>query len=182
MPLLLVGGVLLALIVRFVLATRIVTPWIMVDELIYSELAKSFADGGDFLLREFPGSLQRRVPGGDLARMVRRIGRDVLRARSSHQRSADGAGRSPRLSLGQAAHGSGVRPLAAVLVLLMPSLIYTGMLMTENAFFLAFVSTASRSPSALERPTLLHQAFVLVAIGLTCAVRFQALVLVPSTW
>ena len=43
---------LLALIVRLVLADRIVTPWIMIDELIYSELAKNFADRGDFLLRD----------------------------------------------------------------------------------------------------------------------------------
>src|SRR5262249_54100429 len=37
--------------IRYALARRIVAPWIMVDELIYSELAKSFADGGRFLLR-----------------------------------------------------------------------------------------------------------------------------------
>ena len=34
------------------LTRRAVAPWIMVDELIYSELAKSFADGGHFLVRE----------------------------------------------------------------------------------------------------------------------------------
>ncbi len=34
---------------RIVLARRIVAPWIMVDELIYSELAKSFAANGHFL-------------------------------------------------------------------------------------------------------------------------------------
>ena len=71
--------------------------------------------------------------------------------------------------------------LAAALVLLMPSLIYTGMLMTENAFFPAFVTACFAIALTLERPTLLRQALALVAIGLTCAVRPQALVLVPST-
>jgi hypothetical protein len=33
------------------LARRVVAPWIMVDELIYSELAKSFAATGHFLVR-----------------------------------------------------------------------------------------------------------------------------------
>ncbi len=38
--------------IRYVLARRAVAPWIMVDELIYSELAKSFAGSGHFLVRE----------------------------------------------------------------------------------------------------------------------------------
>jgi len=38
--------------VRFLLARRMVAPWIMVDELIYSELAKSFAADGRFLIRD----------------------------------------------------------------------------------------------------------------------------------
>ena len=36
------------------LARRMVAPWIMVDELIYSELAKSFAAHGHFLVRGVP--------------------------------------------------------------------------------------------------------------------------------
>src|SRR4029078_2897285 len=40
--------------VRLWLAWRVPTPWIMVDELIYSELAKSFAAGGHFLFRGHP--------------------------------------------------------------------------------------------------------------------------------
>jgi hypothetical protein len=36
---------------RYLLSRRIVAPWIMVDELIYSELAKSFAASGEFLVR-----------------------------------------------------------------------------------------------------------------------------------
>ncbi len=31
-----------------------VAPWIMIDELVYSELAKSFAAHGQFLLRGVP--------------------------------------------------------------------------------------------------------------------------------
>ena len=47
------GGIVLAsAIVRYAFARRMPAPWIMVDELIYSELAKSFASTGEFLLRE----------------------------------------------------------------------------------------------------------------------------------
>ena len=37
--------------IRFVLARGMVAPWIMVDELVYSELAKSFAANGHFEIR-----------------------------------------------------------------------------------------------------------------------------------
>ena len=37
--------------IRIALGRRMVAPWIMVDELIYSELAKSFAEHGRFLVR-----------------------------------------------------------------------------------------------------------------------------------
>ena len=37
--------------IRFVLARGMVAPWIMVDELVYSELAKSFAASGHFEIR-----------------------------------------------------------------------------------------------------------------------------------
>src|SRR5919204_4114274 len=41
-------------LVRIVLARRVVAPWIFVDELIYSELAKSFAASGSFAIRGVP--------------------------------------------------------------------------------------------------------------------------------
>ena len=42
---------------RIWLAGRIVTPWIMVDELVYSEMAKSFASSGHFLIRDAPSDV-----------------------------------------------------------------------------------------------------------------------------
>jgi hypothetical protein len=67
--------------------------------------------------------------------------------------------------------------LAAVLILLMPSLTYSGMLMTENAFFTAFVTACFAIAVTLERPTVLHQFLALAAIGFTSTVRPQGLVL-----
>ena len=48
----LVGLVALSTAIRYAFARQIVAPWIMVDELIYSELAKSFAASGHFLVRD----------------------------------------------------------------------------------------------------------------------------------
>ena len=46
--------VVVSVAVRVALARRMVAPWIMVDELVYSELAKSFAAHGQFLVRGVP--------------------------------------------------------------------------------------------------------------------------------
>src|SRR5260370_25259687 len=47
----LAGIVVVSAAVRFVLARRVVAPGIMVDELIYTDLARSFASTGHFLVR-----------------------------------------------------------------------------------------------------------------------------------
>jgi hypothetical protein len=54
----LAGLVVLSAVARALIARQIETPWIMVDELIYSELAKSFAERGELLVRDLPS--QRR--------------------------------------------------------------------------------------------------------------------------
>ena len=41
-------------LVRFAFARHMVGPWIMIDEIVYSELAKSFAAHGHFLVRGVP--------------------------------------------------------------------------------------------------------------------------------
>ena len=174
------GVLLLALVVRLVLADRIVTPWIMIDELIYSELAKNFADRGDFVLRDAasnfyniaypvliaPAWLAESIETAyGLARMINVVVM-VLAA-------------VPVYFWGKRLMPASYALLAAILVLLMPPLIYTGMLMTENAFLPAIVSACFAIALALEGPTLRRQALALGAIAVTCAVRPQGLVLVP---
>ena len=68
--------------------------------------------------------------------------------------------------------------MAVALTLLLPSFVYTGMLMTENAFLPAFVLAAFAFATALERPTLLRQGLAFAAILLAVLVRLQGLVLV----
>jgi hypothetical protein len=179
-PLIFAGVVLMAMVVRLVLARRIVTPWIMVDELIHSDLAKSFADGGNFQLR-------------DAASPLNNLAYPALIAPAWIAQSVETAygfakainvlvmvlAAIPVFFWGKRLMSQGYALLATVLVLLMPSYLYTGMLMTENAFFTAFVSACFVIAVTLERPTLLRQALVLVAIGIVVAVRPQGLVLLP---
>ncbi len=70
--------------------------------------------------------------------------------------------------------------LAAGLTLAMPSMAYSGTIMTENAFVLFFALAAYAIALAVERPTILNQGFVLVALALAAGTRAQAVVLVVA--
>jgi hypothetical protein len=178
--LMLVGALLLAFVVRVVLARKVVTPWIMVDELIYSELAKSFADHGDFLLRDSPSPIYN-VAYPALIAPAWLAG--SIETAYGFARAINAAlmvlAAVPVFFWGKRLMSPSYALLPAFLVLLMPSQLYSGMLMTENAFFPTFLLAAFAIALTLERPTLLRQTLVLGAIGLACAVRAQGLVLLP---
>ena len=170
--------VVVSIVARAWLARKIATPWIMTDELLYSEMAKSFASTGHFLIRGAPSGIGNVAYPGlispawffhpmsttyGLAKTINAVAMTVtvvplyLWARRLV---------SLRYAL-----------VAVGLALLMPSFIYTGMLMTENAFLPAFILAAFAFALALERPTLLHQLFAFGTILLATAVRYQGLVL-----
>lgn len=169
---------LVSILVRVWLGRKIVTPWIMVDELIYSELAKSFSSSGHLLVRGGPNNLKSVVypvvispawfAGSiattyTIAKAINAVLMTLVALPVYFWTS--------RLTS---------RPWALVataLTLMMPSLIYTGTLMTETAFFPAFVFASFAIATALERPTILRQVFALAAIALACAVRVQGLIL-----
>ena len=179
-PLVLAGAILLAFVVRVILAQRIVTPWIMIDELIYSELAKSFADQGQFLLRDAPSPFRNVAYPALIAPawLAGPVETAYVLAKAINSALMVLVA-LPVYLWGKRLMAPAYALLAVLFVLLMPSLLYSGMLMTENAFFLAFVSSAFAIALTLERPTLPRQALVLVLVGFACFVRFQALVLFP---
>ena len=140
--------------IRYALARRIVTPWIMVDELIYSELAKSLADGGRFLLRGehtaaygfvYPAllapawALFDAIPQAYAA--AKAINSFVVSLSAIPAYLLARRVLSPYYALG-----------AAVLVMAVPTLLYSGMLMTENAFYPAFLLAALAMCMWLEHP------------------------------
>jgi hypothetical protein len=178
LALVLSGGFLLAIAVRYLLARQIVTPWIMADELVYSEMAKNFADSGEFLLRETPSPLNNvayptLISPAWLAQPMETV---YGLAQFINVLVMSLAAVVVYL-WGRRLMSAGWALLAAGLVLIMPTLLYTGMLMTENAFFTAFTASSFAIALALERPTLLRQVLPLAAIGLTFFVRPQGLVL-----
>jgi hypothetical protein len=168
--------------IHIALAHRVVTPWIMVDELVYSELAKSLAANGHFLVRGVPSNGYGFVypaliaPAFRLFASVPRayaVAKDInavvmsLAAVPAYLLARRLVARVPAL-------------VAAALSLAIPSLLYTGMLMTENAFYPLFLLTALVLVLTLERPTALRQLLLLVLCGVGFATRAQAIAFVPA--
>jgi hypothetical protein len=173
------GGMLLvAVVARVWLSRKIPTPWIMIDELVYSEMAKSFATSGHFLVRDAPVSLNNVVYPALIspAWLAHPIGTTYGLAKAINV-IAMTATAIPLYLWARRIVAPVFALLTVALTLLMPSFIYTGMLMTENAFLPAFVLAAFLFALVLERPTLVRQAAAFAAILLAIAIRYQGLVL-----
>ncbi len=177
---LLAGGALLLIVaVRIWMAGNIVTPWILLDELIYGEMARSFAESGDLLVRG--------VPAGTPA-VLYPVAISPAWLVTDTIPHAYGLAKAINVVVMTAVvvpvwfwARRLVPPLwalaAVALVLVMPSMLYTGVLMSENAFFPLFVASAFAMAAALERPAVWRQAVVFVPVGLAIGVRVQAIVL-----
>jgi len=174
---------LLAAVVHYLLARRVTAPWIFTDELIYSELAKSLADTGHFLVRGqtadvftlypvliAPAYLAKSVATAyGIAKVINVVVMTLAAV--------------PVYLWGRRLVSPGHALLATALTLLLPGFLYTGMLMTENAYFPAFLLAVFMLALALERPTAIRQVLVLAAVALAAGIRVQGVVLglvVPS--
>ncbi len=168
--------------VRIALAHRVVTPWIMVDELVYSELAKSFAAHGHFLVRGVPSNGYGFVYPALIAPAFRLFG-SVPRAYAVAKdinAVVMSLAAVPAYLLARRLVAPVPALVAAALSLAIPSLLYTGMLMTENAFYPLFLLTMLVLVMTLERPTALRQLLLLALCGLGFATRAQAIAFVPA--
>jgi len=174
--------VVLSTLVRFLLSRRIAAPWIMVDELIYSELAKSFASTGHFLIRgEHHGAYGFVYPVLIApAWKVFSAVPDAYAAAKAFGSLAMSLVAVPTYFLARRVLAPVPSLLAAVLAVVVPSMAYTGTLMTETVFYPLFVCVALALVLALERPTAVRQLVLLGVCLLAYLTRTQAVVLVPA--
>jgi hypothetical protein len=163
--------------IRLALAKPHPAPWVLPDELIYANLAESFATTGSFALRESPG-LQGYGPGYPLLIAPAYVVFDNL----AHAYAAAKAINALVMSLTAIPVYLIARRLvpvrlalvAAALALAIPSLLYTGTILTENAFYPTFAAAAFGMFAALERPTPWRQVAALALIGVAFVIRAQA--------
>jgi glycosyltransferase involved in cell wall biosynthesis len=178
----LTGLVVFSAVFRYGLSRRVVAPWIMVDELIYSELAKSFADTGHFLIRDVDQGAYGVVYPLLIAPAWKLFGAvpDAYAAAKTIGAVLMSLAAIPAYFLGRRVLAPLPSLLVAVLTVAVPSLMYTGTLMTETVFYPLFICATLALVLALERPTNQRQ-LVLLAVCLFCFLtRSQAVALVPA--
>jgi Dolichyl-phosphate-mannose-protein mannosyltransferase len=179
----LVGGLFaLSFVYRFVYAIRDPVPWIFQDELAYSELAKAFGETGAFAIRGVEGT------GGFAVLYPLLIAPaywlfdsipdayDALRVINCALMSSTVV---PVYLIARRLVPRYLALLAAALSVALPSLTYTGTVMTENAFYPLVALWALTLIRALEHPTVLRQLLVFAVFGLAFLARVHAVVLLP---
>ncbi len=178
----LAGLVVFSSVFRYGLSRRVVAPWIMVDELIYSELAKSFASTGHFLVRDVHHGAYPVVYPLLIAPAWRVFGSaaDAYAAAKTIGSVAMSLTAIPVYLLARRVLRPAWALCAAGLAVAVPSMMYTGTLMTETVFYPVFACVVLALVLALERPTLRRQSILLGLCLLAFLTRPQAIVLIPA--
>ena len=167
---------------RALLARDLVAPFILVDELIWSEVARGIADAGEPLLRDQPD------PGYSLVYPLlispAYVFFESLPAAYAAVKTWNAVLMSlsavPALFLARRVVRDRYALLAALLTVAVPSLAYTGTVMTENAFYPLFLVFVLVLCVVLEGPTPLWVLALLTLVGLAYATRVQAVALGPA--
>jgi hypothetical protein len=168
--------------VRFAFARHMVGPWIMIDEIVYSELAKSFAATGHFAVREAPTSGYGDVypilisPAYALFHSIPTVytGIKVINALLMSLTAV------PVYLLARRVVSQWGALAVAVLTLAVPSTFYAGVVMTENAFYPLFALLALALVATLERPRARNVVLFLAALLLAYETRAQAIAVLPA--
>ncbi|MHB8642854.1 MAG: hypothetical protein ACYDA3_08220 [Gaiellaceae bacterium] len=167
------GLVAAAALLLFVAGRAIPTPWILIDELLHAELARGLRTGAGYDVRGHGLNVSWTYP--------------ALLAPFAWSYGAMKAVNAVVIALTAVPVFLWARRLvsdlsalaAAVLTLLLPSLLFSSTLMLESLFLPLFVAACFLIALALERPTPGLQLAALVAIASASATRVQGLILVP---
>jgi hypothetical protein len=167
---------------RALLARDMVAPFILVDEIVWSEIARGIADAGEPLLRGEPDPGYSIVYPLLISPVYLLFDNLVdayagVKTLNSFLMSLAAV---PAFLLARRVVRDGYALLAAVLTVAVPSLAYTGTVMTENPFYPLFLIVALVLVAILERPTVLLVVALYAAVGLAFATRVQAAALVPA--
>ena len=168
--------------IRYVLGRQAVAPWIMVDELIYSELAKSFAAHGHFYVRGQSTAAYGIVypllisPAWAMFKAIP----DAYAAAKAINAIIMSLAAVPAYVLARRMLSAPLAFAAAALTVAVPSMVYTATLMTENAFYPIFLATMLALVAWLERPTLKLTIVMFALVGLAYLTRAQAIAFGPA--
>ena len=176
------GIVVLSFAIRAWLARGMLGPFIMVDELFYSEMAKSFASDLSLTIRGIPApgygavypilispayALFDRIP--DVYATLKTINSLVMSLAAV-----------PAYLIARRVVGKWLALFAALLAVAVPSMVYTATVMTENAYYPVFLLATLALVALLERPSALNHVLFFAALGLAYLTRSQAVVVAAA--
>jgi hypothetical protein len=178
----LVGVVVVSALARYALATRYEAPWIFVDELVYAELARSVADGAGFLVRDEPSERRAYLYPLLISPAYRLFASlpDAYAAVKLVNAVVMSLAAVPAYLLARRMVAAPAALAAAVLAVAVPSMVYTGAVMTENLAYPLVLAAVLALALALERPTLLRTLVLLALCALAFLTRPQAVALVAA--
>jgi hypothetical protein len=174
--------VVVSTVLRAWLASGLVAPFIMVDEVIWSEVARGIADAGEPLLRDEPD------PGYSivyplLISPVYALTDGLVEAYAGVKTLnalVMSLAAIPAFFLARGVVRDGLALVAAGMAVAIPSMAYTGTVMTETAFYPLFLLVTLVLVAVLERPSPLLVLALYALVGLAFATRVQAIALVPA--
>lgn len=173
----LIGLVVASAGLRVWLVRAMPAPFVFVDELIYSELARSLADAGTFTVRGVPTSGYSILYPALLAPAYGLF--DALPRAYGAAKATNAVAMSlaavPALLLTRRVAGRWTSLVCAAIAVALPSMAYTATLVTENLFYPLALLFAWTLVRVLERPSLGRIAVLAAALAATLATRSQAL-------
>jgi hypothetical protein len=178
----LVAIVAVSTIFRAALARDMVAPFILVDEIIWSEIARGIAGAGEPLIRDEPDPGYSIVYPLLISPVYALFDNlvDAYAGVKTLNAFVMSLAAVPAFILARRVVRDGLALLAAVMTVAIPSMAYTGTVMTENPFYPLFLLAALLLVLALERPTPLIVVGLYGLVGLGFATRVQAVALVPA--
>ena len=180
--LLLVAVVGISTLLRASIGVHGPSPWVLPDEILYAELAKAIADGGEPAVRGVPALTWGVVYPILIAPAWAAFADPVSAYHAALAINAFVMSSAAIPAYLLARLFVPVRPalIVAAMTVLVPSLSYTGVVMTENAFFPLFLWSVLLIARAVRCPTVAAQVLALASVGLLAATRIQGVVLVGA--
>lgn len=168
--------------IRFAVSRGFEAGWIAPDEGIYSLLGRSLWETGTASLLGAGGYHALLYPALiGLPLTLADLGTGIAIAQAL-QALAMSATAGVAYLWGRRALGDAWAVVAAVLVVAIPGLAYSGLLMTQPLLYLLTPLALWALAAALELPTLVRQALALGAIALVVVTHVQALALLPAVF
>lgn len=174
--------VLVAVVVWGLASISVAAPWIYVDELIYSDLAKSIAAGGAPSVRgvaSYGYGLGYPLVIAPAWALTRDPGRAYLLARLINSVVMCLAA-VPAYLLARRFVSRKSAIVVAALTVAVPSMVYVTTILTEVAFYPAFLFAVLAMQRALEKPSWQRQIVALMAIAVSAATKILAIGLLPA--